>query len=178
MASDQVDTPEFHPAMRDLVELFPSITDPEREPRTTAILGCAYLEQCLREAISNKLPELDKNLTKTLFTGTGPLSNVTARLDLVKAMGIIGSNTHHNYVILTQVRNNFAHHFDVHTFDHPNVAELIDKLRPPRLKGGVDVEKARADRFIQMLVLTAGAMAVYLNPEKQAEQTAPPQESA
>jgi hypothetical protein len=27
MASDQVDTPEFHPAMRDLVELFPSITD-------------------------------------------------------------------------------------------------------------------------------------------------------
>lgn len=163
---------DHHPAMQDLLTIFPSITDPARDPRTTAILGCAYMEKYLQEAICNLLPDLNAGLIKKLFRGTGALAPVGARIDLATAMGILGANTRHNCVTLTEIRNKFAHSFNVHTFDDPVVATIVDRLRPMKLKSDdpVEMEKARADRFVQVLTLTVGALAVHLNSAKQQAQ--------
>ena len=85
-------------------------------------------------------------------------------------MGILGTNTYENCKTLTQIRNKFAHRFDVHAFDHPKVAVLVDALRAPKLNNGdfVELEHSRAERFIQVITLTVGGLAVHLN--RMAEQ--------
>lgn len=159
--------------MKDLWELLPTIINPAGDPRTIAILGCAYMEGCLQEAITANLPGSNAELRKKLFTGTGPLSTVAARIDLAKAMGILGANTHHNCVSIARIRNRFAHNYKIHSFDNPEVAKLVDELRSVKFGDRAQpLPTARPERFTRVLTFTAGGFANYLNPSRQARQSA------
>lgn len=158
---DGIDTSDLPDSMRDIVELFPFISDASSNPRVTAIMGCAYLEEYLQEAIALNLPGLNSDLRKRIFTDNGPLSTVAAKIDVARAMEIIGPTTHTNCVQIARIRNRFAHNFKNHSFEDGDIPKLTNRFQEPppwTFKG-----KSTPEKFSIALIAAMVGIANYLS---------------
>lgn len=85
--------------------------------RGAAVLGGAYADTVLGEALKSKLRDLNlpnkETLHKRLFRHYGPLSTFSARIDMAFALYLIGENTRHDLDIIRDIRNDFAHDLEV-----------------------------------------------------------------
>jgi hypothetical protein len=108
-------------------KLWGALTD-AAEARTVAIVCCAYVEDALVEAISFRLPGANAALRSRLFGDGGPLSTVGAKIDMGRALDIIGGEERRLLIQIARTRNRFAHQIDVDSFDHPDVAILLDDM--------------------------------------------------
>ncbi|NYT28894.1 hypothetical protein [Rhizobium sp. WYCCWR 11128] len=100
--------------------------------RSIAIVHVTVVEEQLRSAIERYFPGMhsDPQAIDRLFDPMryGPLSTFTARVDIAFALGIVGSGACKALKLIAQIRNKFAHKLEIHSFDHPDVTRLIDKL--------------------------------------------------
>lgn len=85
--------------------------------RGAAVLGGAYIDADLGEALKSKLRDLNlsnkETLHKRLFRHNGPLSTFSARIDMAFALYLIGEKTRHDLDIIRGIRNDFAHDLEV-----------------------------------------------------------------
>ncbi len=76
--------------------------------RGVAIVGVAWIEEALVAAIHAFL-EKDKTAWDRLFRKSGPLSSLSAKIDLARLLAMTSDAIHSDLHILRDVRNEFAH---------------------------------------------------------------------
>jgi hypothetical protein len=95
--------------------------------RGAAIVGAAYIDLVVREAITARLSDLP-DILELLFENRGPLQDFGARIQLALALGIYGRRVYDDLCIVKDVRNAFAHSAEVMDFDHAGVAGRCNEL--------------------------------------------------
>lgn len=76
--------------------------------RGVAIVGVAWIEEALVAAMHAFL-EKDKTSWDRLFRKSGPLSSLSAKIDLARLLALTSNAIHSDLHILRDVRNEFAH---------------------------------------------------------------------
>lgn len=76
--------------------------------RGVAIVGVAWIEEALVDAIQAFL-EQHKPAWDRLFRKSGPLSSLSAKIDLARLLAMTSDVIHSDLHILREVRNEFAH---------------------------------------------------------------------
>jgi hypothetical protein len=95
--------------------------------RGTAIVATAILDELLALIISARFIELSSERRDTLFTRMGaPLSSFSAKIEVAFALRTINNDARLALHLLRDVRNKFAHRVEPLTFDHPEVAKIIE----------------------------------------------------
>lgn len=120
-----VSLPEY---LKDFFELTTTISKPNADHRTIAIVGMSFIDDGVREILELAMPGLNSKLRDKIFDGYGPLSTLAARLDVARALGLMRPQEHTMIVSLARVRNRMAHNLHVHDFDHPDVATILDQV--------------------------------------------------
>jgi hypothetical protein len=86
--------------------------------RSAAILGGAFIDLALEDAIKTLLADKKVKNEGTLFellfnTANSPLSSFSAKIDLALALELIGPHTYDDLHIIRRIRNEFAHHLNI-----------------------------------------------------------------
>ncbi|MDH0125758.1 hypothetical protein N7376_17265 [Brucella intermedia GD04153] len=95
--------------------------------RIVAILAGAYLEHYLGRCVRMHLHYV-KEITDKDFD-FGPFSSFDAKAKLGRLTGIYGDKLYSDLKIIISIRNLFAHRLDIESFSHPEIEQLIGKLK-------------------------------------------------
>lgn len=96
--------------------------------RAGIISMVALMDEILADKIRGRLIVLSKTIDNRLFSETGPLGNLSARIDFGYALGMYGPHTRTNLHNIRKIRNCFAHRHEASDFEHPRVKELCTNL--------------------------------------------------
>jgi hypothetical protein len=103
--------------------------------RGVAIMGGAFVEERIRQAILHRLRPLSKTMRDRLFNGDKPLSSFAAKIDLGFALGLYGPATRADLDRVRRVRNIFAHELAPCDFARADIKDLVEKISiPERIK--------------------------------------------
>jgi hypothetical protein len=100
------------------------ISDPESDARTVAILAAGYLERYLTDLIVSRMPGLNSDLRSRVFDPNGSIGTLGRKIDIARALGLMGAALRQDCIKIARIRNRFAHNIDVDSFDCPDVAEI------------------------------------------------------
>lgn len=100
--------------------------------RATAIVGASYLDELLREIIVGYLVEDTNKNNKELFSGNGPLSTFSSRINLSYRFGIISENERKMLHGIRGIRNEFAHKLSGASFSDESIKQRSLNLSVPR----------------------------------------------
>jgi DNA-binding MltR family transcriptional regulator len=91
-------------------KLFEQVEKAVQQAQGIAVIrSVSVLDDYLRTAIKTKMRKLPKRLEKEIFTGYGPLSSFSSRIDLGFALKLFDGDIHHDLHSLRRLRNKFAH---------------------------------------------------------------------
>lgn len=107
------------------------IEDEAQTDRAVAIVGAAYVDLVLRDAITARLLA-DEKLMNELFENRGPLQDFWARVQVAFALQIIGRGAYEDFRVIKNIRNAFAHSADALDFNQQDVAQLCERLWYPK----------------------------------------------
>jgi hypothetical protein len=100
-----------------------------KSPTELVILSMAYVDKALELALVAKLEALEGGVRYALFEASnGPLRSLAGKMELARALGIVGPNAHKDMQALRQIRNAFAHRFDDPSWADPDMDALIQRL--------------------------------------------------
>jgi DNA-binding MltR family transcriptional regulator len=88
--------------------------------RGVAIVGTAWVEEAIGEALHNLLDKDQKSWLR-LFGASGPLSTLSAKIDLARLLGLMTGTIKSDLHILRDIRNEFAHQI-AHKTTHVKLA--------------------------------------------------------
>lgn len=118
---------------KDFLLLHTMIFDDGSADRIVAIVCAAYIEKYLVDVIAEYFPGLDSRLKKSVFDETtGMAGTLGKRLDLAMALNSIPPSVHSDGLLIGRIRNKFAHHLEVTSFEDPKVRDLVDQLQTGR----------------------------------------------
>lgn len=112
----------------------------DESDRGCALFAAAYLDKALSDLLFLSLVE-DKKIDKDLFEGTAPLSSFSARIKLAYYLGKISKVCRSDLDMIRGIRNEFAHHAEIISFDDQSIA---DRCRNLRFSYHEKVQKPRA----------------------------------
>lgn len=92
--------------------------------RAVAIIGAAYVDLVLFEAITRQLERPDPEIINTLFGDGAPLQAFGARIQLGYVMAIYGKGVLQDLRTVKEIRNAFAHCAESLDFGNADVARL------------------------------------------------------
>lgn len=121
---DDLPTPR-HTAVMDEIE------KEGQTDRAVAIIGAAYMDLVLRQAITARLLPDDK-LLNDLFENRGPLQEFGSRIQIALALNVCGRAAHHDLRKIKEIRNAFAHSAEAIDFQNQGVALLCQALWYPK----------------------------------------------
>ena len=120
--------------------------------RGTAIVGAAYLEERLEEAIRSRFVSgVSSDVINRLFEGYGPLASFAAKVDIAHSLGLLGTHSLHDAHSIRKIRNDFAHKADPVSFSDAAIASKCGALWLPAnilWPGATEPPKAARDQFI------------------------------
>jgi DNA-binding MltR family transcriptional regulator len=109
------------------------IEDAKQTDRGIAIVGAAYIDLVLREAITAKFNvQDDKELLTSLFENRGPLQDFASRIHVAFALGACGRAAYNDLRKIKDIRNAFAHSAQAIDFQHEEIAQLCADLWYPK----------------------------------------------
>jgi hypothetical protein len=117
------------PSQRPIVDELEQQTD-----RGAAIIGAAFVESLLRQALESRLRVMtahEKRTAHRLFATTGPLSSFSAKIDLGALLGLYPEAVQGDLHRLREVRNQFAHEQEPRDFDYPKIREICARFWLP-----------------------------------------------
>ena len=122
--------------------------------RAAAIFGCSFLEVQLRNRIRSQF--ITDNSIEQLFRGYGPLSSLSAKIEIGYALGMLTKDVKQDFNLIRKIRNHFAHHHLDASFDVAPVKDLCANLKIIRGvfldKDSVHIDEQR-DQFILTIAL-------------------------
>jgi DNA-binding MltR family transcriptional regulator len=89
------------------------------------VIGAAFLDVCLKALLSRFLIEGE---TSGALLQKGPLNEFAVRAKIAYALGLISKLAFRDLVCIAEIRNAFAHHHRVMSFDFSEVGEQCRKL--------------------------------------------------
>jgi hypothetical protein len=100
--------------------------------------------------------ELGSERKEALFDKIGaPLSTLSAKIEVAFALGVISNEARLAAHFVRDVRNKFAHRIEALSFDHPDMAEIIEKRTLPSAK---KVLSTNRERFLGTMQGLAAAL--------------------
>ena len=124
--------------------------------RAAAITACSYLEPRVDRALRSRLVPLTKKLDQTLFAGYGPLSTLSARIDVGYALGLYGKMTRADLHRIRSIRNSFAHDVDIRSFSHDKIAKACTDLEILRAAGHADTMESDFKGLYMLTLMVIG----------------------
>jgi len=102
----------------------------EKNDRSLAIASASMVEERLRWLIETKFIDgLSQTKKDRIFTGLGPLSSFTAKIEVAYALGLLKPEMREQLQIISKIRNKFAHNFRRIRFTDQEIASLCETLR-------------------------------------------------
>lgn len=117
-------TPKYETDLGAIKDFFEDI-DRESD-RGLAVLGAAYLDECLGWLIASFLV---KDATRVDGTPKWPLESFAARIRVAYDMGLISRDEHHDLKEIRKIRNRFAHNRHVLSFSEADITRECNELR-------------------------------------------------
>lgn len=77
--------------------------------RAAAVLGAAYLDECLRDLIGSFLIDDSTRVGELLEGPLAPLGSFASRISASYCMGLMSKNEYRDLQIIREIRNRFAH---------------------------------------------------------------------
>lgn len=99
------------------------ITDASQTDRSVAIIGAAYVDLVLRDAISARFERREPELLKLIFENRGPLDSFGARIQIGYALGLFSEGVYDDLRAIKEIRNSFAHAAEAIDFEDPLIAQ-------------------------------------------------------
>lgn len=100
--------------------------------RGSVIVGASMLEHLLEKLIRKKLFAATKGSrkesTKSLFERNGPFSSFWSNINFTYALGIIDEDIYNSLELIRKIRNEFAHNYDMVSFDDTKISNKMKKL--------------------------------------------------
>jgi hypothetical protein len=124
--------PKLRPQLlEDMLHVHSLAVATDVDDRSLAIIGTAFLESILTEAIAVRLPVLDEDVRRTLFDPhrNAPLSTFAAKVHMARAMKAVAGIAYEDLKLIGRIRNEFAHNVRVDRFDHVNVLKYVNRLK-------------------------------------------------
>jgi len=113
-------------------------------PRAMAIVLGAIIEDHLT-ALLRLLMRRDKTLADELFKPTGPIGPFGTKIRVAYMLRIIDERLYKDLLIVSRIRNRFAHDLAVKNFDDPQIAAWVKNLHMyTTLKEMAAIAKERA----------------------------------
>lgn len=104
------------------------LPDAKRQPdRSLAVVLAAVVEDHLGEVIINRLVN-DKRVADRMFTGLGPLSSFSAKIDMGFLLGLYGEEGARMLHAVRRIRNLFAHDMNPIDFNTQQVGDIAEPL--------------------------------------------------
>jgi DNA-binding MltR family transcriptional regulator len=100
--------------------------------RAAAIVGASYLDELLKEVLLDYLVEDTNKNDKELFSGNGPLSTFSSRINLSYRIGVISENERKMLHGIRGIRNEFAHKLSGASFTDESIKQRSLNLSVPR----------------------------------------------
>jgi hypothetical protein len=156
------------PRNRTLDNYLPIIQDMESaDDRTAAIVGASLVENNLVMVIMNRLRDsLDDTEIKRLFDDRGAVLGTFAnRVDIGFGLNLYDKPVRDDLDRIREIRNRFAHHLEVRTFDHPDVAGKCDALNASKYFGIHVVRRPAPPTRKHIYIDTAAFLAINFDIE-------------
>lgn len=127
------------PSLSDLINEVPNLDSnsyieylqTKTDDRSSAIMGAAFVEQCLEAAIKCRIADPGKDIAESWFRGpNAPFSSFSSKIQLGMALVIYGKVTHSQLVGIKDIRNIFAHRSLPLDFKHPAIVKAFHKVAP------------------------------------------------
>lgn len=122
------------------------------DDRAAAVVAAGFLENNLAMAILSRFRELNLSQQKELCdTEHSALGTFATKIQVGFALQLFETNVQTDLKAIKQIRNNFAHHLDVRSFNHPEVSTYCDKLLFPKYLAWSSTRPEvtrRRDRFL------------------------------
>lgn len=99
-----------------------------RADREAAIICTSMLEELLFDLLKMFMIDQGGAKDRGLANGQGPLSTFSNRIDIARSFGIISEPLAAEMKRIKNIRNDFAHRFDIDSFGDVEVAEDCAKL--------------------------------------------------
>jgi hypothetical protein len=100
-----------------------------RETETAfAVVLASRTEDWLEFTIKLLMRKLSDAEAERLFSGFGPLSSFSAKIEVAYALKLFERDTLRDLRAIKDIRNRFAHAKDARHFDDPDLAPLLQKL--------------------------------------------------
>ncbi len=96
--------------------------------RGAAILAASIISTYLERAILTKLIPTSNRRREKLFRGFGPLSTLSARIEIAYSLGLYDEEYYNRLNAIKDIRNEFAHSIEPTTFQSEVIKKLCVKL--------------------------------------------------
>ncbi|MBB5213307.1 hypothetical protein [Microbulbifer hydrolyticus] len=100
--------------------------------RAAAIVGASYLDELLKELLIQFMVDDSSQNNKALFSGTGPISSFSARINLAYRFGAISKFEKKTLHGIRGIRNEFAHKLSGASFQEESIRQRSINLSIPR----------------------------------------------
>jgi hypothetical protein len=143
--------------------------------RTAGIIAATTIDVGLERLIKTRFRSLKAADAATIFSGTGPLSTFSGKIQIAYALGVIGPHTRHDFHTIKDIRNVFAHSAKTYSFKTPQIRNrclgMHIVLRTMRLGDG-EIPDARheflaATRIFWFLLQLRGGGRVRVKLDRQ-----------
>lgn len=100
----------------------------KRADASHVIVTMAALEDLLEQALLGRMHNIPKEVYERLFTGYGPLSSFSAKIDLALALGMFDEAIARDFHALRELGNEFAHTKTMLHFGSNDVQPFLQNL--------------------------------------------------
>lgn len=108
--------------------------------RALGILAATYLEECLLDAILDKMRVTEKKIIEELIGNGAPLGTFSNKIMMAEVLRLVGKSTRQDCDRIRKIRNECAHQINPVSFKEGRISDLSMALAP-RLWGGLAFEK-------------------------------------
>lgn len=109
------------------------IEDIKGPPRVVAIALGSLLENSLAIAIQRRMVVLDNETKARIFDSKGPCFDMSSKIDIGYSLGLYDKQSRNDLIIISRVRNRFAHKLTVRSFENREISSLLNKLISPKI---------------------------------------------
>ncbi len=130
-----------------------------------AVVGASYVEKALQAAITARLVPLPDDERDRLFdyNQNGPMADLSARIKMARALGIVGPKVKGDLERIREIRNSFAHALRLLKFEHEEVADFCNELHTPtairamdRMLLALSEEDTPRRKYIETVLILVG----------------------
>jgi DNA-binding MltR family transcriptional regulator len=111
--------------------------------RAVAVVCTAIVENRLTALLKAAMKPDDK-VHEDLFRPSGPIGSLATKIKLAYMLGLIHPDVYEDLLLVTKIRNEFAHSVKITSFDDPSVKSRIGQLRALKVWKSVE-QKSKAE---------------------------------